>query len=163
MLRIISRLKALFKPEPLTLFQDITLKLSKIDPASLQGALSFDMMLRTLHVYDTSITSYTSRLQKLTMAIATDQQLSSLALPSAVMEMHLRDFFVDKEGRYVDIEQSAKEFIGSCIDFTATYERREKEDNKSFILERNLRLTQRILSNMASIAKELSDGSGARQ
>ena len=160
---IISKIKAFFEPKPLTLFQDITLKLSEIVPMMLRDALSFDMMLKTLSVYDRSIIGYTQRLRRLTAALAEDKPLSPMMLPEVLVEIYLRDFFVDKEGYYVDIERSVEEFIGSCIDFTTTYEKREMEVNKSFTLERNLRLTQRILSNMASIAKGLSDGAGARQ
>lgn len=159
----LNRIKRLLTPKPLTVFQKTRLTLLRIEPASMSKVLSFDMALVRLHTVVTSISKYTKLLDTISGAILDDKQLSPLNLPQSVEEIYLRDFFQDAEGYFIPPVSGIKVFVDSCIRFVDIYEEKERLAEKSFALERNLRLTQRILSNIAVIAEELTIGGRAKE
>ena len=159
----IARVKRLMTPKSETIFQRTRLNLLRVEPVSMRNVWSFDMALVRLHPLEVPVTTYTKLLDRVAGAIIDDKQLSPMQLPQAVLEIYLRDFFQDANGNFVNPVTATKEFTDSCIRFVDVYEEKERVAEKSFTLERNLRLTQGLLSNIAVVAEELINGGGTQK
>jgi hypothetical protein len=128
---------------------------AQIKPQSLSNVFSSDMSIRRLTVCKSSIEEYTELLRLAISAIEHDKLLYNAQLELHVQSVYIRDFFTTKKHMTLEPVKASGEFISLCITFLKLYEDKERLSEKSFNLEKNLLLTQQVISNLCILSKEL--------
>lgn len=132
--------------------------LKSIDRFRLKSVYSSDMSIFRVHSYAKTILEYCVLLEKLINALKYNEVLYPTMLPQVVEEIYIRDFYLDKDRCYIDPVKTTEVFIDLAITFLRACDAKEQEFEKSFLMEKNLMLTQQYAANIVAIAKELSYG-----
>lgn len=109
-----------------------------------------------LHSYKNNIVSYLNLLDILINAFVNETMLYQINLPTNAGFIYLRNFYVDDKGNYIDEIAMTKTFISKAGKFLTLYEECEKKNNKSFIVEKNLFLTQNLVGNIILLCEAIN-------
>lgn len=126
-----------------------------IKPSSLSNVFSSDMSIFRLTVCKPTIEEYTEFLKMLTLAIEEDRQLQSFQTAVDLQMVYIRDFFTTKKQMMLNPVEASSVFIDQAVKFLTAYDQREQSTEKSFNTEKNLMLTQHVVSNLCVLSKEL--------
>ena len=132
-------------------------RFKNLKPSSLSKVFSSDMSIFKIQSYKSNIDSYAKYVTTLSQAIVNDEPLANLQIERDVKTIYVRDFFVSEKGFYLNAQEALYEFSQACIVLLELYESKEKEENKSFNLERNLRLIGPVVLNLCSLSETLTN------
>lgn len=127
----------------------------KYKPSSLQRIFSSDMSILQVSVCKPNVESYTAYVKYLIESIKFDESIQNVRIVKDSQRIFLRDFFINEKGFYTNPEESFQEFRDSVVELLDLCDTKEKTSDKSFELERNLRLTGPVVLNLCSLLEEL--------
>lgn len=139
-------------------FESIAETFNQIPLDRLESVFSSDKSILKLSVLIKQIDEYRKFLERLINNIQSDTQIRQSELNYEVHVIYMRNFFIDLHYCFMEPKYEFERFLETVMRFLTLYEEKEKSLNKTFTLEKNLFLTQHIVSNLDTISKELSDG-----
>lgn len=143
------------KEEPkLTELQVLANSYKQIKPESLKKVFSSDNSILQISVCCNDIVEYTKVLSTLYDKLHEDKIIPSYLLPSNVSIVYLRDFYTVNNS-FVDPIKTTKDFVTIVIKFLELYDLKEKSNNKTFELEKNLLITSIVVRNLGILIKDL--------
>ena len=116
---------------------------------------SSDKSILQLYSCVATIIEYIELLKKLKNSIEHEVDLIAIEIPQSANLIYIRDFFLDKQRRFIDPVETIDLFINEVIEFLELYKLKVNKSDSSFTVERNLRLSQYITSNLITLSKEL--------
>jgi len=132
-------------------------RLSSMQLDIMSSVYSSDMSFIKLDTYCATIEDYNKLLAWLIEVLKYDTVLYPIQVPGVIMNIYIRDFYLDKEKNFVNPISSSTDFVNLCIDFLKLYEQTEQRSNKLFVTEKNLLITERIISNIISISSVIQE------
>lgn len=143
------------KEEPkLTELQSLANSYKQIKPESLKRVFSSDNSILQISVCCNDIIEYTRILNSLYDWLNVDKIIPSYILPKNVNIVYLREFYTVNNS-FVDPIKTTKDFVDSAIKFLELYDAKEKLNNKTFELEKNLLVTSIVVRNLGILIKDL--------
>lgn len=133
-------------------------ELKSLDLERLNTVFSSDMSIHQVTVYKKTIGEYIQLLEQLIESIEHDKLLYPIQLPQELVTVFLHDFYLDSNRNYIDPVEMTKRFVNTATAFLELWEVKEQEPEKTFILEKNLYLTQQYVGNINLLVKGLSNG-----
>lgn len=131
---------------------------NQFDRVNLETVFSSDKSIVQISVGKRNVIQYTRHLNLLIEKIQNQSLLYAYELDYDIKSVYARDFFIDDQGCFTDPHEVFPLFKTSVKCFLELYEQLEESHDKSFETEKNLMLTQHIVSNLVILSKELSDG-----
>jgi len=131
---------------------------NQFDRVNLETVFSSDKSIVQISVGKRNVIQYTRHLNLLVEKIQNQSLLYAYELDYDIKSVYARDFFIDDQGYFTDPHEVFPLFKTSVKCFLELYEQLEESHDKSFETEKNLTLTQHIVSNLVILSKELSDG-----
>ncbi len=131
---------------------------NQFDRVNLETVFSSDKSIVQISVGKRNVIQYTRHLNLLVEKIQNQSLLYAYELDYDIKSVYARDFFIDDQGYFTDPHEVFPLFKTSVKCFLELYEQLEESHDKSFETEKNLMLTQHIVSNLVILSKELSDG-----
>ena len=126
-----------------------------INKNSFNSVYSSDKSILQLYSCVATIIEYIELLKKLKNSIEHEVDLIAIEIPQSANLIYIRDFFLDKQRRFIDPVETIDLFINEVIEFLELYKLKVNKSDSSFTVERNLRLSQYITSNLITLSKEL--------
>lgn len=124
-------------------------------PELLNRVFSSDMSILQVSVYKKNVNAYTVYLKYLIQVLRFDETLPNAYIAKDVVQIYLRDFFVDEKGFTINPKESITRFCEAAAELLELCDSKEKLPDKTFELERNLRLTAAVVFNLCSLLEEL--------
>lgn len=143
------------KPQKTTKIQELINMYRLFKPKSLDSVFSSDKSISRLSSIEKNIVAYKNLLSECISKMHRDELISIQIVGKDAEEILKRDFFVSKEGFYLNPVESATEFIDQVIMFLELYELLEEKQEKSFNTQKNLYTVQKIAANLMTLVNEL--------
>lgn len=129
-----------------------------LDLEKFKQVYSSDYSIFQVTTLEHDVVSYTETLNKLLGYLENDVEIQTYLIPNSLQRIYLRQFYIDKNGYFLDTTYHTERFINEVKDFLTTYEEIEKSFDKTFNQDRNIRLLRHVITNLVTLAGELTYG-----
>jgi len=139
------------KPKSLSKISEATARLKLLDTFNFTLVYTSDMSILAVSSHCKTITVYIELLKTIMEFFSKEEVISQYLLPREIYTISVSEFFLDKKGNYLDPQKTVNEFIELSAGFLELYQQNEQGEQTNFNTEKNLLLTQYIVSNLLSI------------
>lgn len=126
---------------------------SNVIALNMKRVYSSDMTVLTFVPLKKDIQSYTKLLETISRNLDNNTPIGEYNFSKELEEVSLSEFYIDSESYQLDPVIETERFIKASISFITIYESKEELAEKSFVIEKNLRLTYNVIVNLEFLAK----------
>lgn len=141
-------------PKPPTEIDRLIADIRSIDVTQYKNVYSSDLSLRRTTTYEPNIIAYIRQLKRVSEYLEKGIIISIHTLPYDLKTVYLRDFFIDDQQRFVDVEATLTEFLELSVRLLTQFQEIERLEDKPFNTEKNLMLLARVVSNLRVLVTE---------
>jgi len=129
----------------------------KLNVNSFKSIYSSDISYYEIVSYFETIDEYINFLQIIINTIKDNEMVKTMQLPQQIKTIYLRNFYTNKDNKFVDPVEKTQKFKDLTIEFLKIYEQIENKNNQTFTESKNLFLCKNVVSNLIILFKDLDN------